>query len=146
MVPFATDRNACPVAGIYVLDGDGYRCTLHGVAFSRISTCAECDADPDVVELIDADEPLPDPPEGCLSTRALEAKQVGIGDWATKMAQETWANSDPEWSGRKDAIKLYDLAIKAYRSAGEYAKRREDEYIVAKRDKKYTAMKGQARR
>ncbi len=95
--------------------------------------------------LVEEDEPLPTPPLGCCSTHELEAKQVYIGNWATKMAEEVWTDSDPEWSGRKDAIKLYDLAIKAYRAAGEYARARETDHVTAQRMRKLTAMKSRAR-
>jgi hypothetical protein len=137
---------------------DGLRCLREGAKhgwFVPPQECPGCTLNPIIVIDDTIDEPLPPPPEGCMSTEAIEVWFVAIALAAEKSANAIDARRQPrppKKKPRKGApapklrvldfhdegaiAKHRDNAIKAMRAANELASRREDETIVKRREKR----------
>lgn len=154
----------------YTRDGDVYTCHDHGVRFTMgviagitlPTSCSGCDGDTGAGFDVAVTTLLPPPPDGCISTVALEADANVVRADASTSRTELRALADVLRDEitelRKTKVKATeyyrelvtlaetrlrvlselrkqgDLQIKANRRAGDYATRREDDYIVDKRN------------
>lgn len=130
---------------VYSVEGDGYRCSRHDVAFGRLTVCDKCLTDPPRLDLDEDDEELPPPPPGCLSTEQLESRLIGMAEFTEAEARSALAEVDAGWHRFGAGTKLIDSAIKAYRAAGAYAVSRESEIVVARRVKALRGLMGRVR-
>lgn len=152
----------------WVRNADGsYTCQRHQHTFRMPRSCAACDKDPAAQPDRAVTPFLPPPPDGCLATVALEVDANDVRAQASTIRGELTelANAlrDEIADLRKARVKAKeyyrelallaevriralgelrkqgDLQLKANRRAGDYAVRREDDYIV---DKRNEAMRG----
>jgi hypothetical protein len=118
----------------------GLRCVLHDRTFSRIRTCSDCDAArvteaPITVEGPDAPVVAP---AGCRSAEALEQTLNTIIDSA--LAQRDKALKGKSRPTQTIATKWTEVALKALRAAGEYARAREDWTRLARLEQRRRAL------
>lgn len=112
-------------------EGKGYRCERHGETFSLTSSCPQCAVEPAPHQ--DSEAPALVPP-GCTSSVELEAEHVKD---AAALLEFIEVQAPAPGRGQKrqpmdvtvlNTIgKLYAERTKALRSAGEYAKAREQQ-------------------
>lgn len=133
----------------YEVLGSELRCPRHGVTFARTASCAACVAEPGP-RLDEIDEPLPPPPEGCLSSEEVERRLVEESDVVRAMRAELTGKRRGKKAVRdlhhyNTIAKLADVYVKLLRAAGEGARRREDEEIVRRRERRRAdAERGEA--
>ena len=137
------------------LVGDRRRCARHDVTFGALETCQDCKADPGTKPDDAGEPPLPQPPAGCRSGEEHERRLTALAEYAEQLAHET-ADGTPAPNVAKAkrgraakakraqqpaylvepnpslATKLLDVAIKAWRAAGEYTREREDAVRVSR--------------
>lgn len=134
------------MATLYVPDGNGLRCPRHQVWFAKTSACADCVTDPGP-RLEDVAEPLSPPPPGCLSTEEIERRIVEEADAVREMRVELVGKGKPGRRGKPAVVvrdlhhynticKLAETYGKLMRVASECAKRREDEEITSRRERR----------
>ena len=119
--------------------GDGnLRCVAHGHVFSKIRTCPDCKPAETQIAVEGADAPVP-APSGCKSAEALERTLNGVLDKALEQRDKALkGNSRPSQS---IAVKWTEVALKAIRAAGEYARSREDWVRMARLEERRKALK-----
>lgn len=102
-------------------DNGKIRCQVHGETFRKGTSCVACatSAAPLVVEAEQL-EAVP-APAGALTSAQLEARFVGLAEYAEAQAREL--AGDPVSAGH--AVRFLDTAIKALRAAGEHCLDRE---------------------
>ena len=113
------------------------RCTLHGETVALTRTCPGCDASPGVPpsEVIAT---LPPPPGGCVTSEEHERCLVtAIAEvdalLAMVMPEPDFRITDTHLIN--SLAKLMEVRVKTRRAAAELARAREDDELVAARDR-----------
>lgn len=137
---------------LYEREGEQIRCTRHGVTFERTGACEKCADDPGPAPEL-ADDWTPEPPDGCMSTEALERKitteleaireaarcLVKPPAPARRLVKRGRArNRKPPAVDRKlysTAAKLWDTWLKGVRALSLLVQIREDTAIVRRRER-----------
>jgi hypothetical protein len=123
------------------------RCPTHDHVFGKTKTCADCDIDPGIAPADEIDK-LPPPPAGCLSSleheRCLVTAICDIDDLIERVMPpfETPEFRVTDYHLINSLAKLHDVRCKLRRAAAELAGAREDDELVALRDRR---MNGGAR-
>jgi hypothetical protein len=126
-------------AALWVKEGDSLRCPRHGELFDpSVATCAGCEASPGPDLHDEIDDPLPSPPDGCVTTEEIERALVAAAWDLRKVANDLTRKSKGKnkIQALSVAAKYWDTALKALRAAADLALRREDEALVKAREKR----------
>jgi hypothetical protein len=116
------------------------RCDVHDSTFSRIRTCPGCDARKAEIraEIDPADAPVA-PPTGCRSAEQLERTLNVIVDDAIRNADSFIEVRNA--MSQSISVKWTEVALKAIRASGEYARSREDWVRLARLEQRKRALK-----
>jgi hypothetical protein len=113
---------------------DRIRCTRHDVEFGKRETCSRCATDPPPPLTIEEPDVLPAAPKDCRSSEQHEQRLTVLAEFV-----ETKARGLCTGKGRINyatAAKLFEVALKAWRAAGEYAMTRERRARVNRLERK----------
>jgi len=120
----------------YERHGDQLYCRVHDQHYELTDSCPGCDADPSAAALDPHDaEPLPEPPEGCKSTLALERELVVETENIKQAAIKIGASGESHMTSSA-AARHWSNYLNAFRQLTALAQRREDAAIVAERERK----------
>jgi hypothetical protein len=124
---------------------DGHFCPRHQVSYGALDACDACTRDPGPAPDADLDEPLPEPPHGCLSSEDIERRFVkDARNVAVLIRVMRSGPLSEDWHVANTIAKLYDVKTKLLRAAAERARHREDEEIVKRRERRQREMRGAA--
>lgn len=119
---------------MYQPEGDRIRCLRHNVVFETTAGCGPCAQDPGPAPT-EVKEPPAKPPRGCLSTEQIERAMVTEATEIQKLRRELARAKVKDTHVYNSIAKLSDCWAKLMRAAAACATRREDEAIVAAREK-----------
>lgn len=122
---------------------DGNYCTRHHVHYGALEQCGECVSDPGPMPTGSIDEPLPIPPEGCMSSEDVERAFVRDAKAVRAMITDLRRSRlGEDWHVANTIAKLYDVRTKLLRAAADCARVREDEEIVKRRELRLRELRG----
>lgn len=121
-------------------DSNKQRCTVHDHAFGRLDQCVECLRAPRRRAEHETDEPPEPTPADCLAAIEHEKRLTAIAAYADGVARELCGPGDDR--NIPAAAKMFDVAIKAHRAAGEYTISRERKNYVARLERTVARLRG----
>lgn len=123
------------------IPGDRILCDIHNHAFGRLEQCPDCLRIRLRPQVIDATEEKPaEPPEGCISAEVRERTLTAMAMYAEEIGRKLSADGPDRHIPH--AAKMFEVAIKAHRAAGEYGRTRDRKGYVVRLEKLVKQLRG----
>ena len=105
-------------------DGKQLICLRHPdvAPFGRRYTCSGCDSDPGKSLSEPIEPPAAPPPKGCITAEQREQQLTELADYIVEQGKKLCKGKGSIDYAR--AAKLFEVAIRAHRAAGEYTQTR----------------------
>ncbi len=127
----------------WVTVGNRKQCTIHDELgarlFSSTEQCPDCVRTPTKRREALLDEPPEPTPADCLAAVEHERRLTAIAILATDTAKDLCTGED---RNIPEAAKMFDVAIKAHRAAGDYTISRERKNYVARLERTVQRLRG----
>lgn len=129
----------------WVLVGDRQQCSVHDPngerLFAKGQQCPGCvRARASFIPTVDLDDQPAAAPEGCLESTQRERQLTELALYAENIGRELSGPGNARHIPH--AVKMLELAIRAYRSAGELAQVRERRDYVARLERQVKKLRG----